>query len=102
MKIRCWWINKTGVLFAIASLLTVYITSCNIFGALDNPLDPGADTYQGYSTVTKSSDIRPESPEDGGRLNDGFLTISEVIGATAYEIRIAETGEQLDTRPLLH
>lgn len=100
MKIQGWRINKTGVLFTLASLLTVSISSCNIFGTLDNPLDPGADTYQGFTTVTKSSDIRPESPEDGGRLDDGFLTISEVIGATAYEIRIAETAAALDTSPV--
>jgi len=55
----------------------------------DNPLDPESSSYQGYPTVNQLSDVEVVWPED--ESESAFvplLTVSELLGATAYDFAI--------------
>jgi len=85
---------------ALSFLLVAMLAGCDVWGPADNPVDPDAPSYQGFHTVTNSSDIGAGSPTDGGFLDGSLVTIDGVAGATAYELRIAASEGELDSSPL--
>jgi hypothetical protein len=94
---------KTAKKMRIASCFVSVISLCacdgGLWGPRQNPRDPESEIYQGYTTVTRSSDIAPAYPGGGSILSGWKLTISSVIGATAYELKIAATPAGLDADP---
>lgn len=81
-------------------LFILLMVSCYVWGPADNPLDPRAENYQGFPTVTASRYIRPVSPTDGARMSEKILVVSSVLGATMYELRVALTPAGLDDETL--
>jgi predicted nucleic acid binding AN1-type Zn finger protein len=79
--------------------LIVLLSSCS-WGFRNNPADPGAVNYQGYTTVSDPNAIEAEIPADGRTLYSTTLTASKVIGAAGYELAIAESATSLETAPL--
>ena len=91
------WGIKTVALAIVA--LVMLLSSCNVWGPQNNPVDPSASNYQGYPTVTTSAGILSVSPSNGGTLY-GMLTMSAVVGATNYEIMLATSPAGLTASPL--
>ncbi|MEI6876402.1 MAG: chitobiase/beta-hexosaminidase C-terminal domain-containing protein, partial [Spirochaetota bacterium] len=84
------------LLFACAFILS----ACEVLWPRDNPADPGAQNYSGYDTVTNPEEIAAVSPAPGGTLIGTTLSVTKVIGATAYELRIASSAATLESAPL--
>lgn len=90
-------IRRAGI---ISVILIACLASCDLWGPRDNPVDPDAEGYQGYVTVTRSTDIGPVSPADGDGMTDTTLVINPVAEAISYELRIASTASDLDSNPV--
>lgn len=88
----------SSVVFASA----VACLSCSntLWGSRGNSHDPGAANYQGYPTVTSSSQIAAVTPSSGQTVDATKLTITEVAGATAYELVVATSPSLLNSSPL--
>ena len=76
------------------------LSACEVLWPRDNPADPGAKNYAGYDTVTSPDEIAAMSPASGGTLTGTTLSVTKVIGATTYELRIASSAAALDSAPL--
>jgi hypothetical protein len=91
--------------FLLVALIPLF-ASCSLLWSRDNVVDPGNtssedDTsYQGYTTVARSSEIENVEPENGEYVDDNSrLTFSEVKGADGYEFVVADSVANLDSSP---
>jgi hypothetical protein len=91
--------------FLLLALIPLF-ASCSLTWSRDNVVDPGNtsdndDTsYQGYTTVARSSEIEVVEPENGKYANNySGLTFSEVKGAVEYEFVLADSASKLDSSP---
>jgi hypothetical protein len=77
-------------LLGLALLATALLgASCeNVFGKLNNPVDPDAGKYQGYDTVSSTDDILAHT-DDGVSMFFPDLVVSEVLEADGYRLQIA-------------
>jgi hypothetical protein len=75
---------------AAALLVAVlWLPSCDIWGGIDNPVDPRSPNYQGYPTVSGIDSIYPYTPADGSsHFWVPTLVAAEVKDATHYEFQI--------------
>jgi formylglycine-generating enzyme required for sulfatase activity len=71
------------VLFFVLSL-----TTCELFGDLDNPADPNSSNYQGYNVVDSVEDVKPIQPESDLSFPPTLYS-SKLIGASEYRFQIA-------------
>ncbi len=86
---------------AILMLAALGIFSCKgVWGDFDNPADPDSDSYQGYLTVADVDDVEVVSPKAGGSLSGAEVKVTAVLGATAYQIRLAENAADLESSAL--
>jgi hypothetical protein len=71
-------------------VILLLLTGCpDIFTAnMDSPMDPEAESYQGYTTVDDVNEVEPVTV-DGVNLDFISFTINEVVGADAYRLQIA-------------
>ncbi len=82
----------TGLfLIAVAAL---FLTACPDFftADLNSPMDPEAESYQGYTTVDDVNAVEP-ALADGAALDFMVFPISEVIGADIYRLQIASAAD---------
>ena len=89
------WISPGAGVFAVALLLA----GCpQIFtDGLDNPIDPKADSYQGFETVDHPDEVRAVTASGVEMIWPEFL-VSKLNGATGYHLQIAtEAGFSPDT-----
>ena len=82
------------------------LASCSLFWTRDNVVDPDNtssddDTsYQGYTTVARSSEIEVVEPENGAKIGTNCrLIFSEVKGAVGYDFVMADSVSKLDSSP---
>jgi len=82
------------------------LASCSLFWTRDNVVDPDNtssddDTsYQGYTTVARSSEIEVVEPENGAKIDSRrMLIFSEVKGAVGYGFVMADSVSKLDSSP---
>jgi len=65
-----------------------------------DPADPDSPSYQGYPTVGSVDDVEVVSPTSGGTLTGTTLTMTNVLGASAYAVRVAASEADLGTTNL--
>ena len=78
------------LLFGLLFLGIILLTSCPILplDVLNNPVDPDAESYQGFYSVDDIDDVLSHM-EDGTELTYQRFIVSEVVGAEAYWLQIA-------------
>ena len=79
---------------ALALIAALLLSGCpgDLLKQMDNPRDPQAPSYQGFSTVKAVDDLEAHTP-DGAKLMFQTFTVSEVLDADAYQLQIsADTG----------
>ncbi|MFA6505560.1 MAG: chitobiase/beta-hexosaminidase C-terminal domain-containing protein, partial [Treponemataceae bacterium] len=82
--------------FSVAFLSLLTLTTCSeLWGVMDDPSDPDSPSYQGYPTVGSVNDLAVVSPSSGGTLTGTKHTVTKVLGATAYAVRIAASEANL-------
>ncbi|MEI6873752.1 MAG: chitobiase/beta-hexosaminidase C-terminal domain-containing protein, partial [Spirochaetota bacterium] len=86
--------------FTLAFFSVFLLSTCEVWGPLDNPTDPKSRNYPGYDTIPNVDDIVATIPPDKGTLSGAFLSATKIVGATAYELRIATSVTALDSAPL--
>ena len=90
-----------GIRLVPVVILVTLLSSCTqIFSTLNNPSDPDASNYQGYTTVTDPSSITAVNPANGGTLINPQVTVTKVAGATTYAVRVASSSATLASSPL--
>jgi hypothetical protein len=81
----------TKILTAIAGAAlatTVLLSSCDVWGTVDNPVDPKSPNYQGY-TVSDAKDIKPLSPANEAASVDAPVLESCIVAdATEYRFQV--------------
>ncbi|HNV36722.1 MAG TPA: InlB B-repeat-containing protein [Rectinema sp.] len=97
--------NETKVfrLFLLAFLLLSSLFACkDLFGPLDNPVDRESENYQGYDTILNADDIKIFYPANS-RIAGSQTTfiVSEVRGASAYQIQISSSQSDFENNILL-
>ncbi len=79
---------------ALALIAALLLSGCpgDLLKQMDNPRDPQAPSYQGFSTVKAVDDLEAHTP-DGAKLMFQTFTVSEVLDADAYQLQIStESG----------
>lgn len=91
MSKRYFQLYKRRIFFIV--LISVIFIGCpDYFSAdLDSPLDPEAESYQGYETEDSVDALTALTP-DGVELSFQVLETSEVLGAT-YQVQIASSSD---------
>lgn len=97
---------KTGLLLLGITVITLS-ASCDLVSVADtftrdNALDPGADNYQGYTTVDSFDQLAFLSPSSGA--SSSFfpgLMLTELVGAGSYQFQLASSSAALDLSPAL-
>jgi hypothetical protein len=80
-------IHKTIIIF----LITLLILACEIWGNLDNAVDPDSPSYQGYETVDDPEKIELLIPEDGQMLSHfGPVKWTPASDIEEYHVQISE------------
>ncbi len=90
-----------GLIRTVPILLAALIlTGCpDMFvEGMNNPVDPEADAYQGYETVSNADDISSNSQRGAQWV---IFTASEVDGATAYHLQVTTTGDGAFAAPIV-
>ncbi len=84
----------------VATAVVLILASCfDVFTAdLNSPMDPEADAYQGYETVSNADDIAAASQTGAQWV---IFTASEVVGATAYHLQVTTTGDSAFAAPIV-
>ena len=67
-------------------------TACDISGPRNNSVDPNASNYQGYPAVSDPNSVTAVNPINGAN-NTGSFTISQCVGAKAYQLDISSTSQ---------
>jgi hypothetical protein len=72
-------------------VILLLLTGCpDMFTAdLDSPMDPDADSYQGYDTTDNANDVQLHGNSGDGIIFLSPFVLSEVNGADRYGIQIA-------------
>jgi formylglycine-generating enzyme required for sulfatase activity len=87
--------TKLRIIALCAAMLA--LSSCpDLFGPLDNPVDPEAESYQGFPTVGSLSEIAPAGPAAGASHAGNSLVVTKVSGADRYAARIASSEAGLE------
>ncbi len=77
-----------------AGIAVLFFVSCSgmFTNGMDNPVDPNAESYQGYTTVDDVNAVEPALAE-GAALDFMVFPVSEVIGADVYRLQIASAAD---------
>jgi len=85
-------LNNRISIFLVLTLI-VLTSTCTLWGIMDDPADPNAASYQGYETVSETSEVKP-SVDDYGQVRFApALIANKVAGAEAYGFQIATTSD---------
>jgi hypothetical protein len=67
---------------------------CSFWGKLDNPLDPDAESYQGFPIVADVPAFSLVSPEDGSAfIFPAELVTTGVVDATVYGFQVSSSAD---------
>lgn len=79
-----------GFFYGLIAILLLSGCAEVLFGALDSPVDPDSEVYQGYTTVDDPDGI--VAPDFSDALWVSFVA-SEVIGAEMYHLQVSEDAD---------
>ena len=94
MKKRIFFSYNGLLLFA--ATVTIF-AGCSIILGFENPVDPKAETYDGYRTVESVEDVTADSPAEDEEMLIPRFSASRIYGGAAdlYGIQISETEDFL-------
>ena len=83
--------------------VAVVLTGCmeELYGPLDNPVDPNGDDYQGFDTVAEADEIEAQSWSEDTTSGTLRLVGTAVVAATGYHIQVA-TDDSFDSAALIY
>ena len=88
---------------ALALIAALLLSGCpgDLLKQMDNPRDPQAPSYQGFSTVKAVDDLEAHTPEDGAEIVDPIFTVNELVDAESYRLQIA-TAPSFDDGSIIY
>ncbi len=88
---------------ALALIAALLLSGCpgDLLKQMDNPRDPQAPSYQGFSTVKAVDDLEAHTPEDGAEIVDPIFTVNELLDAESYRLQIA-TAPSFDDGSIIY